>query len=77
MTDDMPLLNYNDAKRGISKRILIENSQVTGVRLIGETLATDWLKEVMTNGHLRRITSLGACTLPAPPSSGAQIIVIV
>ena len=57
MTDDMPLLNYNDLKRGISKRILVENNpsngkpQVTGVRLVGETLATDWLKEVMVTGE--------------------------
>ncbi|MES1986820.1 MAG: molybdopterin-dependent oxidoreductase, partial [Pseudomonadota bacterium] len=54
MTDDMPLLNYQDAKRGISKRILVSNHsgkpEVTGVRLVGETLATDWLKEVMTSG---------------------------
>jgi assimilatory nitrate reductase catalytic subunit len=54
MTDDAPCLNYNDAKRGISKRILVENingkPQVTGVRLMGETLAADWLKDVMTTG---------------------------
>jgi len=52
MTEDSTCLNYNDAKRGISKRILVENSNgkavVTGVRLMGETLATEWLKEVMT-----------------------------
>jgi assimilatory nitrate reductase catalytic subunit len=57
MTDDMPLLNYNDAKRGVSKRILVEKNlsnnqpQVTGVRLVGEILATDWLKEVMVTGE--------------------------
>lgn len=52
MTEDTPMLSYNDAKRGISKRILADASKVIGVRLIGEILATDWLKEVMTNGHL-------------------------
>jgi assimilatory nitrate reductase catalytic subunit len=55
MTDDMPLLNYHDVKRGISKRILVNSDggkpEVTGVRLVGETLATDWLKEVMTSGE--------------------------
>ena len=57
MTERMPLLQYKDAKRGISKRILVESNtisgkaEVTGVRLIGETLATDWLKEVMTSGQ--------------------------
>ncbi len=73
MTDDAPCLNYNDAKRGISKRILVENidhkSKVTGVRLVGETLAADWLKDVMTTGQfsddLRR---WALAPLSAPPS---------
>ncbi len=48
MTDQAPMLEYEDAKRNISKRILIENNQaITGVRLIGETLAADWLKQAM------------------------------
>jgi assimilatory nitrate reductase catalytic subunit len=57
MTDESPCLNYNDAKRGISKRILVERNitngmlEVAGVRLMGETLATDWLKDVMTKGQ--------------------------
>jgi len=51
MTEDMPMLHYNDAKRGISKRILVEDNQVTGVRLVGEILATEWLKQVMTHGQ--------------------------
>ncbi len=57
MTEDSPCLNYNDAKRGISKRILVENSNgkaaVTGVRLMGETLAADWLKDVMSTGQFK------------------------
>lgn len=44
---DVSCLNYIDNKRGISKRILVENGKVTGVHLVGENLATDWLKEVM------------------------------
>ena len=69
MTDDMPLLNYNDVKRGISKRILVENSQVTGVRLMGETLATDWLKEVMTSGQFsEELRRWALAPLPAPPT---------
>jgi assimilatory nitrate reductase catalytic subunit len=55
MTDGMPLLNYQDSKRGISKRILVDSDigipEVTGVRLVGETLATDWIKEVMASGE--------------------------
>ena len=55
MTDEMPLLHYQDVKRGISKRILVDTlgsvkqtKQVVGVRLVGETLATEWLKEVLS-----------------------------
>jgi len=57
MTDDSPCLNYNDLKHGVSKRILVlknattGNPEVAGVRLVGETLATDWLKDIMTKGQ--------------------------
>ena len=82
MTDDMPLLNYQDAKRGISKRILVTNDsgkpEVTGVRLVGETLATDWLKEVMTSGEftveLRRWALAPLSTPPAGQRSRGKII---
>lgn len=78
MTDDSPCLNYNDAKRSISKRILVENhdgkAEVTGVRLMGETLATDWLKEVMTTGqfsdesHYKAFSRWALAPISAPPS---------
>ncbi len=84
MTDDMPLLNYNDAKRGISKRILVENNptnnkpEVTGVRLVGETLAADWLKDVMTMGEfspeLRRWSLAPLIAPPAGQRSRGKII---
>ncbi len=69
MTDDIPMLHYNDARRGISKRILVEGSQVIGVRLIGETLATDWLKEVMSQGQLTdELRRWALAPLSAPPT---------
>ena len=75
MTDDMPLLNYVDAKRGISKRILVENNvasgkaEVTGVRLVGETLAADWLKDVMTTGEFNpELRRWALAPLNAPPA---------
>lgn len=82
MTDDMPLLNYQDAKRGISKRILVNSDsgkpEVTGVRLVGETLATDWLKEIMTAGEftaeLRRWALAPLSTPPAGQRSRGKII---
>jgi assimilatory nitrate reductase catalytic subunit len=80
MTEDSPCLNYNDAKRGISKRILVENNastgkpEVTGVRLMGETLAADWLKDVMTTGqfndeaHYKEFSRWALAPLSAPPT---------
>ena len=81
MTDDSPCLNYNDAKRDISKRILVESNlfsgkpEVTGVRLIGETLAADWLKDVMTAGafsdeiHYKEFSRWALAPLNAPPAA--------
>lgn len=53
MTEEAPMLHYDDNKRGISKRILIEHQEVTGIRLIGETLAAEWLKEIMQQGRFQ------------------------
>lgn len=78
MTDDMPLLNYKDAKRGISKRILVENDQVTGVRLMGETLAAEWLKDVMSSGSftndLRRWALAPVITPPTGQKGRGKIV---
>ena len=48
--DDTSSLTYADARRGISKRVTIEDGRVTAVRLMGETAARDWLKEIMAQG---------------------------
>jgi assimilatory nitrate reductase catalytic subunit len=78
MIEGAPMLNYDDAKRGINKRILVENSQVTGVRLIGETLAADWLKQVMQQGEftdeLRRWALAPLSTPPTGQKSRGKII---
>jgi assimilatory nitrate reductase catalytic subunit len=44
---DWKCLSYADAKRGISKRALIEDGLLTGLRLTGETAAGAWLKDAM------------------------------
>ena len=69
MVEGAPMLNYDDTKRGISKRILVEHNEVTGVRLIGEQLAAQWLRESMQSGaftpELRR---WALAPLSAPPT---------
>ncbi len=44
------VMNYRDAKRGISKRALIGQGKLLAVRLTGETAARDWLKEIIAEG---------------------------
>jgi len=80
MSDDLSCIHYNDAKRGISKRILVEKNiktdklEVAGVRLMGETLATEWLKEVMSKGQFtdeaqyKEFSRWALAPLSAPPS---------
>lgn len=78
MVEDAPMLNYDDAKRGIHKRILVESGQVTGVKLIGETLAADWLKQVMQQGQftdeLRRWALAPLSTPPTGQKSRGKIV---
>lgn len=69
MVEGAPMLNYDDAKRSVSKRILVEEGQVAGVRLIGETLAADWLKQVMLDGQFTdEIRKWALAPLSTPPT---------
>lgn len=73
MVEGAPMLNYDDSKRDISKRILVEDWQVTGVRLIGETLAADWLKQVMLEGRFTdELRKWALAPLSAPPTGQKQ-----
>jgi len=69
MIEGAPMLKFDDAKRGISKRILVEEGQVTGVRLIGETLAADWLKQIMQQGQFTdELRKWALAPLSSPPT---------
>jgi assimilatory nitrate reductase catalytic subunit len=43
-------LNYLDKQRGISKRVMMRDGCVEAVRLTGETVAREWLKDLMAQG---------------------------
>ncbi len=45
--DGETCLSYSDARRGVTKKALIADGVLAGVRLTGETLAGGWLKEAM------------------------------
>jgi assimilatory nitrate reductase catalytic subunit len=70
--DDTPSMIYNDPKRGISKRVVVEGGKVTGVKLVGETLAAEWLKEVMTQQDFPDAVRLWALAPVSAPPTGSQ-----
>ncbi len=73
MGDDVSALSYRDARRGISKRVLVTDGQVTGVRLTGETAAQGWLKEAMVNGlAFDTVRTWLLAPVAEPPAGGRQ-----
>jgi len=73
LTDSSRAMDYRDARRGISKRVLVEDGAVIGARLTGETAARDWLKELIAQGvsaqHLRTWV---LAPLSVPPAGEPQ-----
>ncbi len=70
---------YRDARRGVSKRVMVEAGRVTAVRLTGETAARDWLKEVMAEqtsaDAVRRWVLAPVSTLPTAVAASRGRIV--
>ncbi len=50
LNDDTCAMDYRDPRRGVSKRVLVQDGKLVGVRLTGETAARDWLNELMAQG---------------------------
>ncbi len=78
MDEETDLMRYDDPKRGISKRVLIENGQVAGVRLTGEIAAREWLKEMMAEGaeiaSVRAWVLAPVATPPVGSSSRGRVV---
>ncbi len=72
LTEDTPCLSYRDPRRGISKRVIVENDRVSGVRLVGETLAADWIKEVMMQEVFPEAVRRWALAPVSTPPAGQQ-----
>ncbi|HEY6094153.1 MAG TPA: molybdopterin-dependent oxidoreductase [Gallionellaceae bacterium] len=73
LDDANEVMNYRDARRGISKRALMEDGRLLGVRLTGETMARDWLKEVIASGaDAQAMRPWLFAPLSAPPTGQAQ-----
>jgi assimilatory nitrate reductase catalytic subunit len=73
LDDAAEVMNYRDAKRGISKRALMEDGKLLGVRLTGETVARDWLKEIIAQGaDAQALRPWLFAPLSAPPAGQSQ-----
>ncbi len=73
LDDADEVMNYRDAKRGISKRALMSDGRLLGVRLNGETAARDWLKEIIAQGaDARELRPWLFAPLSAPPAGQSQ-----
>ena len=50
LDDPLLTMNYQDARRGIWKKVRVDEGVITGARLSGETAARDWIKGLIAEG---------------------------
>ena len=50
LDDPTRVLSYQDSRRDIAKRALVEDEKLSAVRLAGETMAAEWLADMMALG---------------------------
>ena len=73
MQDETRIMRYDDPRRGISKRVLVDDGRVVGVRLTGEIAAADWLKEMMAEGaDIAPLRAWVLAPLSSPPVGSAS-----
>jgi assimilatory nitrate reductase catalytic subunit len=73
MQDETRIMRYDDPKRGIAKRVLVDDGRVVGVRLTGEVAAADWLKEMMAEGaDIAPLRAWVLAPLSTPPVGSAS-----
>jgi len=73
LDEEARVMNYRDARRGISKRALMDGGLLLGVRLTGETAARDWLKEIIARGaDAQALRPWLLAPLSAPPTGQTQ-----
>ena len=76
--DSRQMLAFNDARRGIAKRALIEDDRLAGALLCKETRATDWLLDLIARGgstaELRKWLFAPLATPPAAGPARGRIV---
>jgi assimilatory nitrate reductase catalytic subunit len=76
--DSPNMLAFNDARRGIAKRALIEGDRLAGALLCKETRAADWLLDLVSRGgstiELRKWLFAPLATPPAAGPARGRIV---
>ncbi len=76
--DGEPVLRYDDGRRGLSRRIRIDDGRVTAVRLAGDTQAATWLKDWLIREEpvaaLGRLLLAPAVVAPAGFATRGRIV---
>ncbi|MCX7164856.1 MAG: molybdopterin-dependent oxidoreductase [Rhodocyclales bacterium] len=76
--DSPAALAFNDTRRGIAKRALIEDDRLAGALLCNETRATDWLLDLIARGgstaELRKWLFAPLATPPAASPARGRIV---
>ncbi|KAF0164820.1 MAG: nasA [Rhodocyclaceae bacterium] len=76
--DSTQMLAFNDARRGIAKRALIEDDRLAGALLCNEIRATDWLLDLIARGgstaELRKWLFAPLATPPAAGPARGRIV---
>ncbi len=76
--DPSSALSFIDARRNISKRAAMQGGLLWGVRLAGETIAADWLLDLMSSGavapELRRWLLAPLAMAPAGSRTRGRVI---
>lgn len=76
--DGSDCLAYQDSRRGISKKACIEQELLTGLRLVGDAITSDWLRDLMIErvptAAVRRWLLAPASVMPLHQNSRGRIV---
>ncbi|HZP92782.1 MAG TPA: molybdopterin-dependent oxidoreductase [Burkholderiales bacterium] len=70
LDDESAAMAYSDPRRGVSKRALVRDGALLGVRLTGETAAREWLKELMAQDVSAQVVRSWVLAPVASPPPG-------
>jgi assimilatory nitrate reductase catalytic subunit len=72
LNDPLAVMQYEDSRSGISKRVRVDQGRITAARLTGETAAFEWLKELIADGgDAAPLRAWMLAPVARPPAVGA------